>query len=224
MIEPVRFPSILHISWSESDSDHEDDFINERHSVIVTEKMDGENFTLTRNFFHARSPDRSGSYLSDPVYSWIKTLWGRIRYDIPENMRIIGEYVAVTHSLYYDSLPDYFLVFCIVDRIRSYDYVLTWNRTVEICDLLELYTVPVLYTGRYNDSICQEIFKTHPSKYQPQGIKEGIVVKTDTNFEYTSQDVRLCMSKAVRKDHVQKSEKHWRNKKGTFNGLAGRHV
>lgn len=229
MIEPLRFPPIPHVSWSEgqSDSDYCSSYAmlaEDLHYVVrVSEKMDGENMSLTRSFIHARSPDRTGQYLSNPLYSWVKTLWGRIRHDIPDTMRIIGEYLAAEHSLRYEGLPDYFLVFCITDRINDIDIVLNWARTVEICDYFGLHTVPLLYTGRYNDSLIQEMFRSHPSKYQPDGVKEGIVIKTDVEFNYVPFGIERHIAKAVRRGHVQKTEKHWRNRKIVLNKLAGRY-
>ena len=82
--------------------------------VVVTEKMDGENTTIYNDYYHARSLDSKHrdyhSYL-------LANILPMIQYQIPNNYRICGEYLYAKHSIYYENLENYFLVFSILGRL-----------------------------------------------------------------------------------------------------------
>src|SRR3546814_8478297 len=68
--------------------------------VIVTEKMDGENTTLYRDYIHARSVDGR----SHPSRDWVKQFRSGIAADIPEDWRVCGENLFAKHSIHYTAL------------------------------------------------------------------------------------------------------------------------
>src|ERR1051326_3640177 len=143
MISIMKFPRTYHLPFSEclssDDKRIKDTSIFEGREIVVTEKLDGENFSLYHNQLHARSED-SKHHLSR---SWIKQFHSRIKYLIPPNVQICGENLFAKHSIFYSNLPNYFLVFAILrDNI-----FLSWDETRKICTLLNIPTVPVLYWG-----------------------------------------------------------------------------
>lgn len=75
------------------------------------------------------------------------------------------------------------------------------NDTVEYCDLLEIYHVPVLYRGIYYEDIVKELAYDIVKKGG-----EGIVVRISDSFYY--EDFYYNIAKFVRKNHVQ-TDKHW---------------
>lgn len=88
-----------------------DSLINEK--IIVWEKMDGENTTMTRNDIYARSVDS----IDHESRHWIKKFWyDNIRHNIPENWRICGENMFAKHSIHYNNLKSYFYGFAIYDE------------------------------------------------------------------------------------------------------------
>ena len=70
--------------------------------VVVTEKMDGENTTIYRDGFHARSIDSAHA----PYHSMLLRDISAFQYMIPTGMRICGEYMYARHSIAYKNLED----------------------------------------------------------------------------------------------------------------------
>lgn len=204
----IKYPRTYHLPWSPgvSSDDKVLDAIDvfKDKNIVITEKMDGENTTIAKKFTHARSIN-SGYHESR---TWIKRIHGAISHLIPENMRIHGENLMAIHSIEYNSLPSYFLVFAIsVD-----DLFLSWQETEDLCMRFGLYTVPVLYKGSFVDI---NKFKVSGSKYGTNA--EGYVVRNSDSFEI--QDMSSNIAKYVRKGHVQ-TEQHWMHKRMERNGLV----
>ena len=117
--QKLKYPRTPHLPDSAGVT--EDDIIIDTSSVfqnidvVVTEKMDGENTTLAKDYYHARSLDTS----DHPSRSWIKNYWASIRYDIPDGFRICGENLYARHSIPYTNLPSFFLGFSLWEGPRS---------------------------------------------------------------------------------------------------------
>jgi len=197
--ERGKYPRTSHLPWSLGVADDDlviDDVkVFSNHEVVITEKMDGENTTLTSKKTYARSPDSR----DHPSRHWVKSLWAQIRHDIPPNMRICGENVYAQHTITYDALPSFFLVFGIILDGQF----LSWHDTVEWCQLFNLHLVPVLYVGPWSQEIAMHC-QTGISRYG--GLQEGYVVRKSHAFPVGEFDMNIA--KFVRKDHVQTSE-HW---------------
>lgn len=164
--------------------------------LVVTEKMDGGNMTMSRDFIHARSLDAS----SQPWDSRAKALWASIRWNIPEGMRISGESVYARRSVTYEHLQGPFLVF----GAWMGDTLLGWDETVEWAELLNLPTVPVLYRGdSFEDAACAW------SKVRTPSNSEGFVIRDANEFDY--KDFSEHIAKYVRAGHVQTSA-DWRHR------------
>lgn len=192
-----KYPRTYHFSFSEGatsdDKITEDDFLLKNKKIVITEKMDGENTTIYNNYWHARSLTSS----HQEYHSKLIRRMQEFQYLIPDNLRICGEDLCVKHSIYYDNLPDIFLVFSVWENEICY----SWEDTLEICDMLEIKTVPVLYEGDFDLDLIKEIAK----KVVKEG-KEGIVVRSFDKFLY--KDFSKNVMKFVRKNHVQ-TDKHW---------------
>lgn len=192
-----KYPRTYHFSFSEGatsdDKITEDDFLLKNKKIVITEKMDGENTTIYNNYWHARSLTSS----HQEYHSKLIRRMQEFQYLIPDNLRICGEDLCVKHSIYYDNLPDIFLAFSVWENEICY----SWEDTLEICDMLEIKTVPVLYEGDFDLDLIKEIAK----KVVKEG-KEGIVVRSFDKFLY--KDFSKNVMKFVRKNHVQ-TDKHW---------------
>jgi ATP-dependent RNA circularization protein (DNA/RNA ligase family) len=192
-----KYPSTFHLPWSKGITNDDKVLKSISHlsgkPVIITEKMDGENTTIYHGgYCHARSLD-SGYHESRTC---VKKLAGEIGHLIPDGWRICGENMYAKHSIEYDNLEDFFLVFSVWDENNR---CLTWKQTLEFCDKLGLKTVPVLYWGLWNDST-----KFHLSVDERKS--EGYVVRVDEPFHFSNFSNNVA--KYVRKNHVQTNE-HW---------------
>lgn len=191
-----KYPRTLHLPWSLGITDDDKIVKSIKHfvgkEVVVTEKMDGESSTISRDYTHARSLDSN----HHPSRDWLKQMWGEIRHEIPEGWRICGENMYAKHSIAYESLPSYFLVFSIWDENNN---ALSWDDTVEWCEILGLHHVKVLWRGIWNEKIIKSLFD------ESAGI-EGYVVRLADSFHYSNFGGSLA--KFVRQNHVQ-TNKHW---------------
>src|SRR3972149_543464 len=111
----VKYPRTFHLPWSPGVKS-DDRIIPVLHGlegeeVVVTVKMDGENTTLYSDYLHARSVN----YESHPSRSRIKAMHAGISHKIPPDWRICGENLTAKHSIHYQNLQDFFLVFSVWD-------------------------------------------------------------------------------------------------------------
>jgi len=207
-----KYPKILHLPWSKGLTKDDarikslDAF--ENREVVVTEKMDGENCNLHKDVFHARSVD-SRDHLSR---HWAKNLWYQIKYKL-DDLRICGENVYAQHSIAYDGLSSYFLMF---GAMRENMY-LSWDTVVELAEKLDLFTVPVLYRGTW-DPESIKVYCTGTS-YFGTSEQEGYVVRLAD--EFSLDDFDKSIAKFVRAGHVQ-TDDHWMHRKIVKNKLRKR--
>jgi hypothetical protein len=211
MSDYFKYPSIQHLPWSPG-LQNDDRLIEnleyfQGKEVVVTEKLDGENWALYNAHSHARSVDSNSLH---PSRHWIKAFHASVKHLIPESYRLCGECVYAQHSIGYDALPTYFLLFGI---FKNNEY-LNWNDVKNIADnILGTPTVPVLYQGLWNEEAIKACY-TGISKFG--GLQEGYVVRVTDSFGI--DEFPVFAAKYVRKDHVQCSE-HWLHQKMIKNKL-----
>src|SRR5678816_3947527 len=96
----IKYPRTLHLPGSPGATDDDKMMTKNEYdhlmslSIVVTEKMDGENITLYRDGFHARSLD---SCDGKGYRSWIKKFHADMGHMIPLGYRICGEYMFAKH-------------------------------------------------------------------------------------------------------------------------------
>lgn len=208
----VKYPRTFHLPWSEKVG--RDDCVMKNclalssSNVVVTLKLDGENTTMYRDYIHARSIE-SGSH---PSRNWVKGLWSRTCYNIPEGWRICGENMSTVHSIKYTDLASYFYVFSIWNE---HNVCLSWKDTVEWAELLGLHVVPVLYEGAFNEDMIK---KCLPEKYDGNDT-EGYIVRSSEEIRYG--EFRTKAGKFVRKSFVP-GHAHWAKQKHEKNQLSSR--
>lgn len=200
-----KYPRTYHFSFSEGatsdDKITENDFLLKDKKIMISEKMDGENTTIYNNYWHARSLTSAHQKYHSKFIKRIQ----EFQYLIPDNIRICGEDLCVKHSIFYDRLADIFLAFSVWEDEVCY----SWKDTEEICEMLGLKTVPILYEGNFDIDVIKDIAK----KTVKLG-GEGIVVRNSDSFLY--KDFSRNVMKFVRKNHVQ-TDKHWSQNEIIYN-------
>jgi len=194
-----KYPRTFHAPWSQGATSDDKIVKSMDHftgmEVVVTEKMDGENTTMYRDHFHARSLDSKHHDSRDNV----KALWGVVKYDIPEGWRVCGENLYARHALSYTKLPAYFQAFSVWD---DNNMCLSWDDTVEWFTLLAIKHVPVLYRGVYDEKIIKALWDE-----SKRDVMEGYVIRNANSFHY--DDFAMNVAKFVRKGHVDEGSDHW---------------
>lgn len=191
-----KYPRTPHLPWSPGakadDTRLSDTSLFHDREVVVTEKMDGENTSLYRHHLHARSLDSA----HHPSRSWIKSFHQGFASLIPEGWRLCGENLYAKHSIHYDGLPSYFLLFSVWD---DKNVCLSWDDTGEWAELLGLHLPPILFRGLWDEESIRSLSLDHERS-------EGYVVRSTQGFSY--HDFPQNVGKWVRSGHVQTDE-HW---------------
>ncbi len=206
----VKYPSTPHLPSSRTRSGDDSSLSDTAHlrglDVLISEKLDGENATLYRHHYHARSLDSR----HHPSRDWIKSFWAARRHDIPEHLRICGENLYARHSIAYEGLKSYFYGFSAWDNDAN--LCLPWAETLDWFDLLGIVPVPILYTGPYDDKVVERLISGLDAARQ-----EGLVVRNAAGFAFA--DFNRNVAKWVRPRHVQ-TDIHWMHAEIVPNGLA----
>lgn len=208
----VKYPRTPHLPWSPGRSGDSSDRVlpNVKHFVgsrlLVTEKMDGENVTLYRDGFHARSLDSR----HHPSRDWLARFWAQhIRNVLPENMRVCAEYLYAKHSIEYRNLPSYLLAHSVWEGSKC----LNWDETLDWLRLIEMQPVPLMGVIHNKDNRedmiekgCNGLLTYYKTVILKGKEPEGYVVRLYSDFQY--DDFFMSVAKYVRKDHIL-TDRHW---------------
>jgi hypothetical protein len=222
-----KYPRTPHLPWSLGATNDDKILKNVYHfygqEVVVMEKVDGECSSLYSAYIHARSMD-SKDHISR---HWLKQFHSQIKREIPDGWRICGENMYACHSIYYNSLPSYFLGFSIYNENNV---CRSWKETKYIFDVLRINYPNILYQGIYNEEKIKECCDKYYSHYWKENnedykfakenkkdvCQEGYVIRLADIFHY--KDFDKSMAKFVRKNHIQTDE-HWMSQKLITNKL-----
>jgi hypothetical protein len=195
----VKYPKTFHLPFSPgltNDDKVIKTLVNfDNREVVVTEKMDGENTTLYRDYCHARSLDSR----HHESRNWIKRFHGEIAHKIPADWRICGENLYAQHSISYTDLLSYFYGFSIFDNVKNTAF--DWDSTLYSFSELGIVPVKELYRGKFDIQLIQDLAESLDTSKQ-----EGLVVRIADEFHF--DDFNKSVVKWVRHGHVQTDE-HW---------------
>jgi len=176
--------------------------------VVITEKMDGESFSGYGDHCHARSIDSR----HHPSRDWAKRRWNEVKHDLPDGWRVCAENTFAFHSVFYENLPAYLLVFSIWNEKNE---ALSWDETLDWTKLLGLQTVPVLYRGPFDIDILHKLADDLDPNTQ-----EGYVVRTARGFHYDDFDSHIAKYVSAEfKAKLDDSDEHWMHKQVVPNKL-----
>ncbi len=182
--------------------------------IVITEKMDGSNTSLETAGCFARTHSGPPSHAS---FDGLKALHASIKYKIPEGIQLFGEWCFARHSINYNELPGYFMLFNVraldANAWYSWDMVELWASEIEVP------TVPVLFKGSVSsEKELQELVESFMNQSSAcGGIREGVVVRVQG--EFSDDSFSNCVMKCVRANHVQTTE-HWKEQEIIKNKLA----
>ena len=212
-----KYPRTWHLFFSKGATD--DDKIAKDISgilnvpIVISEKLDGGCSDLNSNGLFARTHVGPPTHKS---FDWLKAFHTNTKHLIPSHLQIFGENMYALHSIAYDKLPSYFLVFNIRDTEKN--LWLSWDEVEEWAKKIGAPTVPVLFRGTIkNEKELQEIVEklcSDPSEYGTT--REGVVIRLSGKF--SDKDFSRYVLKAVRAGHVQ-TDSHWSRKKIVKNKL-----
>lgn len=178
------------------------------HDIYIEEKIDGANLGISFNNNGNLLLQNRGSYIYEPFIGQWKELnnWISINqdslFDILGNKYILfGEWCYAKHTIFYNSLPDWFLAFDIYDK-TTFKF-LSINFRDQLIDRMSLYKVPLLYYGHVN---LNQIPKMIGKSKVGNDICEGLY------FRYDKDDWLEIRAKYVKPSFIQSDDKHWSKK------------
>ncbi len=209
----VKYPRTYHVHWSAGTKDDKmlpDDAQFVGKEVVVTAKMDGQNFTGYNDYCHARSTD-SGSH---PSMAMAKDIWFRRAYLLDDDMRVVCENLHAKHTIHYQHLS----AFLFVTSVWVNDQCLDWQETCEYAGILDLPMPDVVYAGLYDREHILEAFGQY--KKRQKDAVEGYVIRLQGAFRYAefSKSVAKFVEPGFRQE-PNDAHGNWMSRKMVENGL-----
>ena len=225
MTDFFRFPHTPHLAWIGPGSPRGDKILTQSeanefltHFVIVEEKVDGANLGISYNEHREIILQNRGSYLSAPyrgqfsrLTSWIDHRAEDLSKILPPDKILFGEWCAAKHSLLYDRLPDWFLLFDVY--CSSKKIFLGAAHRDAIARTARLSRVPEIARGRFTLGQLTDILLNGRSKFR-DGTIEGLVIRREVG------GLTVGRGKFVRPDFSQAILEHWSSRPLVWNSVA----
>ena len=226
MSDFFRFPQTPHIAWLGAGTPRDDKVLSAsqaadllRGDVVVEEKLDGANLGFSLAPDGTLRAQNRGQYLHEPfggqfarLPDWLALHGANVRDALTVNagsdLMLFGEWCAARHSLNYDNLPDWFLLFDVYDR--SAQKFLSSQRRNAWAQEIGLATVPMVLQGRCTLPMLNDVLANQPSQFRQGGL-EGVVIRRE------SADWCESRAKLVRADFTQAIEEHWSRRRVEWN-------
>ena len=203
----AKYPRSFHLPWSPGGTSDDKRMADVAGlcgvEIVITEKCDGSNLTYTRESVFSRSHAGPPGHAS---FDLAKATHGRIGHQLSAGISLFCEYCYAIHSIEYEALPSYSLVFGVRDDVRGAWW--DWDMVAAQATELGLPTVPVLFRGQVESERELQALTLRLAKGRSAfgGPREGVVARVAG--EFSDADFRRRLGKWVRHDHVQTDE-HW---------------
>jgi ATP-dependent RNA circularization protein (DNA/RNA ligase family) len=219
-----RFPRTPHLAWLGVALPREDKLLSASEArdllaedVVVEEKLDGANLGISVGTDGNLRAQNRGQYVMSTALGQFNNLtrWMDLRERaladaLGTNLILFGEWCAARHSLHYDNLPDWFVVFDVFDRSVN-RFWSTSRRNTLACGL-GLSVVPTLLQGTTSLPTLKNLVESASSQFGGGPVEGGVIRKQ-------SSDWLTMRAKLVRADFVQEIGEHWRQRPIEWNQL-----
>lgn len=212
-----RFPHTPHIVWLGEGTPRDDKVLSLEEiaallagTVVIEEKLDGANLGLSLGPDGQLRAQNRGQYLIEPftgqfsrLTAWLAQHRFALTDILDDTLILFGEWCAARHSLGYEALPDWFLLFDVYDRAKGRFWSSTRRNT--LADSLGLAVVPQLLCGAASLAELKMLLGNSKSPFR-YGPPEGVVIRRE------SADWCEARAKLVRAEFTQNIYEHWRNR------------
>lgn len=215
--EFFRFPHTPHLAWLGNGVPRDDKVLSSEAAsallavaVVVEEKLDGANLGFSLGESGKLLAQSRGQYLDtghggqfSRLPQWMTQHGEALLARLEPNCIAFGEWCAARHSLAYDHLPDWWLMFDLYDRqSRRFQSITSRN---EFAQSAELETVAEIFRGRTTLHALERLLLDTPSRYRTGPI-EGLMVRSEnaTGMRATAKLVHPAFTQSI--------EEHWRSR------------
>jgi len=219
-----RFPHTPHLAWLGNGTPRDDKVLSPFEAnallagdVVVEEKVDGANLGFSLGAPGQLRAQNRGHFLKSPhggqfarLSQWMAMHGDGLAAHLMPSWVAFGEWCAARHSLAYDRLPDWWLMFDLYDD-QNRTFQSTTCRNAFAKDV-GISTVAEVFRGRATLRSLERLLMDTASRYRTGPI-EGIVVRSEHS---TSLRAR---AKLVRPDFAQAIGQHWRSRRIEWNRL-----
>ncbi len=223
-----RFPHTPHLAWLAGGIPRDDKVLDAREAgellagdVAVEEKVDGANLGLSLAPDGTLRVQNRGQYLVAPFGGQFARLpdWLAAHGDAIGNalldasgcrLILFGEWCAARHSLDYTRLPDWFLLFDVLEVAAGRFWCSA--RRDALAARLGLETTPRVARGRLSLADLVELATRVPSRFR-DGSLEGVVVRRESALWCEGR------AKLVNPGFTQAIGEHWRKRTLQWNRL-----
>lgn len=217
MSDFFRYPHTPHLAWLGAGQPRDDKTLSPieanallSEAIVVEEKLDGANLGLSLSPAGSLRAQNRGHFLAEPytgqfsrLASWLNLHADALCAALTPGLILFGEWCAAKHSLSYDRLPDWFLLFDVFDRSQQAFWSST--RRNALAKDVGLSCVPQVTHGQVSLPQLENLLATESSRYG-QGPLEGLVVRKE------STDWCEFRAKLVRANFAQAIDAHWRKR------------
>lgn len=215
--EFYKYPSTPHLALLPGVAVRSDKLMTEeerdeflKNTILIEEKVDGANLGLSFNergdlFAQARGKylDLPGSGQWKKLSDWVKPRIASLYENLSDRYILFGEWCYAKHTIFYDSLPDWFLAFDVYDREAG--CFLSTSRREHLFATMLLEAVPILGRGRFSFAELEDMISR--SKLANNQPAEGVYLRFDRGESLGGR------AKLVRRTFIQEIEKHWSKRK-----------
>jgi ATP-dependent RNA circularization protein (DNA/RNA ligase family) len=176
-----------------------------RRRASVEEKVDGANLGISVGREGRLRAQSRGHYLEPgtggqwrPLWQWLALRERELTLALSSSLVLFGEWCYAEHSVSYDELPDWMLVFDVYDRTAQR----YWSRPRrdDLAEGLGLSVVPLLGEGTYGEESLRR-FMSH--SLLGRNAAEGVYLRWDEG------NWLVARAKVVRPGWVMAGDEHW---------------
>lgn len=208
-----KFPHTPHLLWLGDGSPREDKLLPGceaeaflRQEVVVEEKVDGANLGLSIGADGRIRAQSRGNYLAPgrshaqwkPLWPWLACREERLVCALGQELMLFGEWCYARHTVAYEALPDWFLVFDVFEPAKHAFW--STDRRDGLANELGLFIVPTIIRGVLT-------LRRVPGFIGPSLIgaprMEGIYLRRESGKHLVAR------AKVVSPEFRQQIEEHW---------------
>lgn len=224
MTGDLRFPRTPHLAWLAPGRPRDDKVLSpvERdaflaNEIVVEEKVDGANVGFVVDGGEVRVLHRGAPIDLAHAHPQFKRLGGwlaprrqALARALRDDLVLYGEWCYARHSVRYTRLPDWFLVFDVLDL--GCEKFWSTGRRDALARELGLSTVPTLGTGTFTLAALRSLFG--PSRLGDEPA-EGLYLRRE------GPEFLVARAKLVRPEFLQAIGEHWSRRAIEVNRIVG---